>query len=59
MVRYLLDGIENNSVQLMSVQSLLIVYLSPEQYQLLTDQIYQRLEKIQKRFRKLNFYNGP
>ncbi|MEI2696376.1 MAG: tetratricopeptide repeat protein [Saprospiraceae bacterium] len=45
MVRYLLDGIENNSVQLMSVQSLLIAYLSPEQYQILTEQIYQRLEK--------------
>ncbi len=45
MIRYLLEGIENKTVQIISVQSLLIAYLSPEHYSILTSQLYQRLEK--------------
>jgi tetratricopeptide (TPR) repeat protein len=45
MGKYFLDGLENGTVQLQGVQSLLIAYLSHEQYKKLQVSIFQRLEK--------------
>lgn len=45
MLKYFLDGLENNTVQLSGVQSLLITYLTPEQYKSLQASLYQRLDK--------------
>ncbi|MBK9722801.1 MAG: tetratricopeptide repeat protein [Saprospiraceae bacterium] len=45
MMKYFLDGLENQSVQVQGIQNLLIAYLTPEQYKILQAQIYQRLDK--------------
>lgn len=45
MMKYFLDGLENNTVQIQSVQALLIAYLNPEQYKTLQASIYQRMDK--------------
>ncbi len=45
MLKYFLDGLENNTVQIQSVQALLIAYLNPEQYKTLQASIYQRMDK--------------
>ncbi len=45
MSKYFLDGLENGTVQLQGVQSLLIAYLSEEQYRKIQASIFQRLER--------------
>lgn len=45
MMKYFLDGLENGTVQIQSVQALLIAYLNPEQYKTLQASIYQRLDR--------------
>ncbi|MFZ1255085.1 MAG: tetratricopeptide repeat protein [Saprospiraceae bacterium] len=39
MMKYFLDGLENQSVQVQGIQNLLIAYLTPEQYKILQAQI--------------------
>jgi tetratricopeptide (TPR) repeat protein len=45
MMKYFLDGLEEGTVQIQGVQSLLIAYLNPEQYKNLQTSLYQRLDR--------------
>lgn len=45
MMKYFLDGLENGTVNMQGVSSLLITYLSTEQYKVLQTLIYQKLDR--------------
>lgn len=46
MIKYYLEGLQNKTVQLNNVQSLLIAYLGPEQFSELQSQLYQKIEQF-------------
>lgn len=45
MIKYFLDGLEEGTVQIQGVQSLLIAYLDPEQYKNLQASLFQKLDR--------------